>query len=46
MINGEGTGNFIREYKLLKKEMEKTSYQDMLKSLQLIARSNEVNSSN
>jgi hypothetical protein len=42
LINGEGTGNFIKEFKLLKKEMEKTSYQDMLKNLQLIAHANEI----
>lgn len=36
-MNGEGTGNFINEYKVLSREIEKPSYQGMLKNLEQVA---------
>jgi hypothetical protein len=38
-IDGEGTGNFINEYKLLQKEINMPAYQEMLANLELIAHS-------
>jgi hypothetical protein len=40
-INGEGTGNFVNEYKVLQKEINLPAYQEMLANLQLIAQSEE-----
>lgn len=40
-INGEGTGNFINEYKILMAEIELPQYQEILTNLQLIAQSNK-----
>lgn len=40
-INGEGTGNFINEYKILKREINLPQYQEILTNLQLIAQSNK-----
>jgi hypothetical protein len=36
-MNGEGTGNFVNEYKVLSREMEKASYQEMLKNLEQVS---------
>jgi hypothetical protein len=36
-MNGEGTGNFVNEYKVLSREMEKSQYQEMLKNLEQVS---------
>jgi hypothetical protein len=36
-MNGEGTGNFVNEYKVLSREMEKPQYQEMMKNLQQVS---------
>jgi hypothetical protein len=41
-INGEGTGNFVNEYKALSREMEKPKYQEMLKNLEHVSQATQT----
>jgi hypothetical protein len=40
-MNGEGTGNFVNEYKILSRELEKPVYKQMLRNIEQQAQASQ-----